>query len=131
MDDDFDNDMDLADDNLNDPLGELGDLAEGEVTLEVEAEYDDTSELGGSRSSGGARALTTTRESDSARKAAKAAPKKAAPAKAAKAAKKKPAPKKAAKKAAPKKAAPKKAAKKKAAPKKKSKPAKRKAGSKK
>jgi hypothetical protein len=122
MDDDFDNDMDLADDNLADPLGDLGDLGEGEVTLEVEAEYDDTSELGGSRSSGGARALTTTRAPDSARKAAKAAPKKAAP----KAAKKKPAPKKAAKKAAPKKAA-----KKKAAPKKKSKPAKRKAGSKK
>jgi len=100
MDDDFDNDVDLADDNLDEPLGDLGDLGAGDAALEAETEFE--SELGGSRSSGGARALTTTREPDSARAAAKPSAKKAAKKKAAKkkAAKKKAAPKKKAKAAA-------------------------------
>jgi len=51
MDDDFDNDMDIADGNLDDSLGDLGDLGEGEATLEVEAEFEETTEPGGSRSS--------------------------------------------------------------------------------
>jgi len=128
MDDDFDNDMDLGEGNLDESLGDLGDL--GDTGLEggdAGAEFDDTSELGGTRSSGGARALTSTSEPQPVRVkkavAAKPAARKAAP--------KKAAPKKAAKKApkkAPKKAAPKKKAK---AAKKKSTPARRKAGSKK
>src|SRR2546423_13079992 len=54
MDDDFDNDVDLGEGNLDDSLGDLGDL--GGDTADVEAEPFASSERGGTRSSGGARA---------------------------------------------------------------------------
>src|SRR6059036_2131763 len=122
MDDDFENDIDLSDDNLDESLGDLGDLGDA---AEVEAEpFDDASELGGTRSSGGARAAArlSAPEPEPARVARPPALKPA----------KKPAVAAVAKKAKAKKKAPRKAAKKKAAKKKApAKKAKRKAGSKK
>ena len=125
MDDDFDNDIDLPDDNLDESL-DLGDLGDAGDAVGADSEaFDDASELGGTRSSGGARANARLTEPEPAAaravrppapKAKKTSPKKA------------PAKKAPAKKAAAKKPAPKKKAK---AAKKKSKPAKRKAGSKK
>jgi hypothetical protein len=138
MDDDFENDIDLADDNLDDSLGDLGDLGVGDAAEGDSETLDDSSEAGGTRSSGGARANARLTQSEPASvraprpptpkapKAATKAPMRAktpAPVKAKAKAKAKPA-----KKAAKKKAAPKKKAK--SAAKKKSKPA-RKAGKKK
>jgi len=130
MQDDFDDGMELPDDELaGDSLSEGGDLGLGD--LDVEPEMDDEAP---SRPSGGARAMQSA--GSPARKAApadKAPVKKAAPKAATKKAAPKAAPQKAAakKKAAPKKKAAK-AAKKstKAAPKKASKKAAKKAGKK-
>ena len=121
MDDDFEKDVHLADDTLEEPidLGDLGDTADVEADAES---FDEAGEPAGRRSSGGARATArlTEPEPATARAARPPAPK---------AAKKAPAKKAVAKKAAAKKkSAPKKKAK---AAKKKSKPAKRKAGRKK
>src|SRR5438552_2315109 len=58
MDDDFDkdNDIDLADDNLDESI-DLGDLGDAGDAAGAESEsFDDASEPGGTRSSGGARA---------------------------------------------------------------------------
>lgn len=125
MDDDFDNDIDLADDHLDDSLSDLGDLGDagdsgdpgdGDADADV---VDESSELGGRRSSGGARVTARLAQPEP---AAARAPRPAAP-KTKKAAKRKAAPKK--KKAAPKKTS------KKSKKAKKAKPARRKAGSRK
>ena len=75
MDDEFDNDMGLPEDDLNESLGELGDLGDAETG--IEAEFDEAGELAATRSSGGARARSSVSESaPRAPKAAKpAAPK--------------------------------------------------------
>jgi hypothetical protein len=118
--DDFDNDMDLAD-NLDDDaavdLGDLGDTGDaGDVDADTES-FDDSSEVAGTRSSGGARANAKSAELEPAggRASRPAAPKSK------KAAMPKPKAKATGKVKAKKKAGPKKkaAAKKKAAPKKK------------
>src|SRR3954469_5732320 len=54
MDDDFDNDVDMTD-NLDESL-DLGDLGEGSVGDADSESLDESSDVGGSRSSGGARA---------------------------------------------------------------------------
>jgi len=106
MDDDFDNEIGLPDDEIGGSTDDLADVGMGGLEGELEP---GAGEAGGTRSSGGARARQST--------PTPRAPKAAAPAKKAakpKAAAKKP-PKKAAKKAAKKKAKPKAKAKKKAA----------------
>src|SRR3989442_13068910 len=85
MDDEFENDIDLADDNLEEPI-DLGDLGDAGEAAGAEAEsFDDSSEPGGTRSSGGARANArlTEPEPAAARAARPPAPKaaKKAPAK--------------------------------------------------
>src|SRR5215813_6288972 len=117
MDDDFDNDdVEMADEDLNESLNDdLGDLGEGTGgDVDVEAEFEETTVVGGTRATGGARANAKMSgpEAVSVRAPRPPAPK----AKKAAAPAKKGAVVKAAKKAAPKKKA---AAKKKAAPKKK------------
>src|SRR5438132_11441379 len=61
MDDDFEKDVDLADDNLEEPidLGDLGDTADVEADAES---FDEAGEPGGRRSSGGARATARLTE---------------------------------------------------------------------
>jgi len=108
MDDDFDNDMGLPDEEIGGSIDDVADVGTGGIEEDVEP---GVSEAAGTRSSGGARArqspATTPRApkaaaSAPAKKAAKGGKKKAAP----KAVKKKPA-RKAAKKKAAKKPAPK------------------------
>jgi hypothetical protein len=128
MDDDFDNDVEMADDDLGESLGDdLGDLGEGAAGGDVELEFDDSSEVSGTRATGGARANARQNKPESvsvraprppapkAKKAATAAAKAGKARGSVKAAKKKSAPKKKAvakKKAAPKKKAAKKPARK-------------------
>ena len=91
MDEDFDNDNDveMADDDLNEPLGDdLGDMAEGSTGGDADAdgEFEDSRAVSGTRATGGARANAKLAEPESAssrasRAAAPKAKKAAAPAK--------------------------------------------------
>src|SRR4051812_11166691 len=132
MDDDFDNDIELSDDNLDDSLGDLGDLGVGDAAEGDSETFGDSSEKAGTRSSGGARANARLTEPEPASVRAPRPPTPKAK-KAATPAKKR-GPVKAAKKSAKpakKKTAGKKAAKKGAGGKKKARPGKRRAGKKK
>jgi hypothetical protein len=121
MDDDFENDIDVADEDLNESLSDdLGDLGEGSGG-DVEAEFEEAGAASGTRATGGARANAKLSEpaARAARPTTPKAKKAATPAKKSapvKAAKKKAAPKKKAaakkKKAAPKKKAAKKSSRK-------------------